>query len=94
MKELKIITMSGKVFTINNTGQIKVDSAFSKAWTIKGITHVKKNWFIPFNELTSKTIGNIPLLYKNGRPQFTIVDIDHGTTRVHGNGIAQIILNN
>lgn len=25
------------------------------------------------------------LLYKNGKPKYTLVDVDHGTRRLHGN---------
>ncbi len=58
----------------------------SGKWKLEGIRHVKKtNWFIPFDKLTPELVYELPILYKNGNPQFIMQDNDHGTTRIHGN---------
>jgi hypothetical protein len=96
----KIITPQLEVYTVNEKGQIgRTDMPFtpSDTWKLLGIEHVKQRWFIPFNELTEDKVKTLPLLYKNGNPQFTIRDLDHGTARTWGNtkyhGIAKIEFN-
>lgn len=96
----EIITPYNDVYAVNYLGQITKKSnigtnyGFSDGWKIKGIEHVKKSWFIPFNKMTKDFIKELPLRYKNGHPQFTVRDLDHGTTRTWGNtvyhGISQI----
>ena len=75
-------------YRVNELGQIKrldqPDFRPSDGWKMLGIQHVKRNAFIPFAELIAGRIPE-PLLYKNGKPQWTVRDLDHGTTRVWGN---------
>jgi hypothetical protein len=87
----KIFTPYGDCYAVNELGQICKPSnigtyyGFSDGWKIQGIEHVKMNWFIPFNKLTKEIVKDLPLKYKNGNPQFTVRDLDHGTTRTWGN---------
>lgn len=92
----EIIT-SREVFAVNNLGQITKKEnigtyyGFSDTWKFKGMEHVKKSWFIPFEKINKELVKELPIKYKNGNPQFTVRDLDHGTTRVWGNnGILQI----
>ena len=79
--KLSISTPYGSRYSVNEQGHINN----SPQWIFAGIEHVKKSWFIPFSEITPELIHSLPLLYKNGHPQFTVRDIDHGTTRTWGN---------
>jgi len=86
MRKLRFRTPYGDSFFIHDNGDIERDIASKPSgdWKLLGIQHVKKNWLIPLTDLLA---GNIPeqLLYKNGNPQFTVVDLDHGTQREWGN---------
>lgn len=90
---LQIIKPNAEHYKIDAQGRImrqhwNDSGAFlapSKEWTMRGIVHVKKSIFIPFSELTPERVKGLELLYKNGRPQWTVVDLDHGTRREWGN---------
>jgi hypothetical protein len=85
---LRIITPYMEVYEVSKDGSIrKKGNEFSEQWKLQGIEHVKKSWFIPFSKLTKELIKELPLLYKNGNPQFTVRDLDYGTTRVWGNTV-------
>lgn len=82
----KIYTPYGDCYLVNDKGEItKNGNDFSGCWKIQGLSHVKMNWYIPFGNVTQELVKNLPLLYKNGNPQFTVRDLDHGTTREWGN---------
>lgn len=53
-------------------------------WKLLGIEHVKSSKFIPLSELLADGIP-AQLSWKNGNPQWTVRDLDHGTTRTWGN---------
>ncbi len=57
----------------------------SDDWLFLGISHVKRNDFIPFKHLKKFLESKPNLLWKNGNPQWTVRDLDHGTTREWGN---------
>jgi len=70
-----------------NIGRERFDNKpilFSGQWKFMGIKHVKRNEFIPFSALKDALL-DLELLYKNGNPQYTVVDNDHGTLRTWGN---------
>lgn len=99
MKIVEIYTPSNEKYIVNELGQIiRTDMIFtpSNSWKFKGISHVKKNLFIPFEKLTKELVKELSLRYKNGNPQFTVMDVDHGTVRTWGNtkynGIASIVI--
>lgn len=54
---------------------------FSGDWLLKGIRNVRSSEFIPFSQITPDRIKSLQLLYKNGNPRYTGVDIDHGSQR-------------
>jgi hypothetical protein len=69
----------------------------SGQWKLLGVQHVKRNEFIPLASLLTALpdeLNGSSLRYKNGKPQWTVRDLDHGTTRVWGNttyhGIAEL----
>lgn len=77
---MKIYTPTGKVYAIDAQGNING----STDWKLLGIEHVKRNEFIPFNKI-AETLPTLELKFKNGKPQYTGRDSDHGTTRTWGN---------
>ena len=64
----------------NGLNKIKSSEKEKATWRIIGMTSTH-----PFASLNVQQLKENDLLYKNGHPRFTIVDIDHGTTRVHSN---------
>lgn len=84
---LNIVTPYGDRYKVNEKGEIfysKINP--SGQWIFRGLRHVKRtSEFIPFSSITSQLLQEITLLYKNGKPQYTVEDLDHGTRRVWGN---------
>ena len=62
-----------------------IKMAPSGNWTFEGLAHVKFNEFIPFKLLTKTLVRNLNTCWKNGKPRYTVIDIDHGTRRIWGN---------
>jgi hypothetical protein len=96
---LYICTKYGNQYHVNDKAEItrldQVGFQPSEQWHLLGIRHVKMtNLIIPFGDIPRWLSENPPLLYKNGNPQWTIIDMDHGTPRIWGNtkwhGIADI----
>lgn len=90
MKQIlfEITTPYGATYQINEAGEISNNGLNpSGNWKIKGIEHVRRSEFIPFSEMTKEKIESLDLLYKNGNPQWTVRDLDHGTVRTWGNTI-------
>ena len=87
MKVLYLRTPYGSQYHIWENGNIKRldqrDFVPSGDWTMLGIEHVKKSRFIPLADLFQSVPAN--LLYKNGKPQWTVRDLDHGSQRSWGN---------
>lgn len=67
---------------------------FSGGWKFSGLSHVKRNEFIPLATIqrTPAILDEIQLQYKNGKPQYTVRDLDHGTRRQWGDGVISISL--
>jgi len=86
---LNILTPYGDHYKIDeNANIIRTDiEGFkpSERWKFLGLTHVKRNDFIPFNVITPKFLETFNPCWKNGNPQWTVVDLDCGTTRSWGN---------
>jgi len=95
----KIVTPHGQYLTnqeyiVNEKGQLcqqcNINTAytFSDGWKFLGIEHVKRNQFIPIETLktwTAEQFESFDWCYKNGNPQWTVRDLDHGSTRTWGN---------
>jgi hypothetical protein len=83
----RLATPYGAYYTIMDGGEIQRDDGANRAseqWRILGIQHVKRREFIPFADL-ARRLPDLELRYKNGAPQWTVRDFDHGTMRVWGN---------
>ena len=86
----RITTPYGQYYDIDKNGNVvrasngldktKAKESEKKSWRIIGMTSTH-----PFARVKVQLLKENDLLYKNGRPKYTIVDIDHGKTRVHGN---------
>lgn len=95
MKHYKIYTPYGSWYRVNEKGAvIEASNGLKKdpqkgngnQWDILGGTSTHP--FASVHVVPLATLAEMSskeLLYKNGNPRFTIVDIDHGNTRVHGN---------
>jgi len=99
---LDIRTPHGGSYRVREDGAIsrRMDDgtwlAPSGQWTLRGIRHVKRTTeFIPFARLTERRLATLEPRFKNGKPQWTVCDRDHGTDREWGNtshhGIAWIV---
>ena len=82
------MTSHYEVYKINEQGHItKGDSPWSGQWLFAGIRHSHStNTFISFTELVrlleQKKLPQ--LVYANGKGQWLIEDVDHGTRRQWG----------
>jgi hypothetical protein len=95
MRHYKIVTPYGGWYKINERGMVYASDNGFKCDPVKGDGHqwdiiggtsthpFARLQVVPIHELAS--MSSKELLYKNGHPRYTIVDIDHGTMRVHGN---------
>lgn len=52
----------------------------SGQWKFLGLRHVRRALFIPFPQCFEKPLP-FPLNWKNGKAQWHVVDLDHGTRR-------------
>lgn len=83
-----INTPYGKRYFVNRKGDIFYDGLNpSGGWKFLGLSHVKRREIIPFPAVWDKLEKGekINTLWKNGKPQYTVRDLDHGTTREWGN---------
>jgi hypothetical protein len=90
---IKIRTYNGKYFIIHpDTSIERCDMQFtpSQTWTAKGIASTHpfcRHWEPHFATLRAIADGKEEPTYKNGKPRYSLVDNDHGTTRIWGDGI-------
>ena len=86
--KLEIITPYGNRYLIHANGDIeRTDIPGFKPsgqWRLIALSHVKRREIVSLASLLSGHVP-APLLYKNGRPQWTVRDFDHGTIREWGN---------
>ena len=62
----------------------------SGQWIFEGLKHVKFREFIPFVALTKERVRDLNTCWKNGNPCYTVMDTDHGTRRIWGDGVSRI----
>lgn len=91
---MKFNTNTGEYYSVDSNGCItrgdRPGMVASGQWRFLGLQHVKRNEFIPLADIASR-LPDLTLRYKNGKPQYTVRDFDHGTVRQWGNrGIASI----
>ena len=87
MEKLVITTPYGNRYIVHVNGDIQLTDMVhtpSGQWKLLGIQHVKRNEFIPLADIPAR-LNDIDLRYKNGNPQYTGVDLDHGSRRTWGN---------
>ena len=88
---LHLTTPYGKQYRIHEEGKIeRLDMPFTPTmnWRLLGIVLVTQAWpgyMIPLADITPDWLKATELLYRNGNPRYTVVDLDHGTTRIWGN---------
>lgn len=86
--KLEITTPRGDRYIIHANGDIeRTDLAGFKPsgqWRLVALSHVKRREIVPLPMLLAGKFP-APLLYKNGTPQWTVRDYDHGTIREWGN---------
>jgi hypothetical protein len=91
MKHLIILTESYKRYRVNENFEITQyeNKDFSGGWLFQGIQSVRSYYLNPLpNEFIAEdNIKELPLTYKNGKPKYTVIDRDHGTTRAWGDRI-------
>lgn len=51
---------------------------------MQGIKPVRGSLFIFLVKITQEWLNTHPLLYKNGNPRYTVLDLDYGTRREWG----------
>lgn len=91
------LSKEGYVLQYNN-GLDKRNASIKelKTWQVTGIRQI-----LPFNRLgrlisLAEAVNISSFVFKNRKPRYTIEDIDHGTTRIHGNwrfhGVREVYL--
>jgi len=87
MSKIELTTPAGEKYIIHENGNIErgdgMNGKGSGDWKFLGIQHVTRKEFIPFDKM-AVMLGK-SLLFKNGNPQWTVRDNDHGTVRTWGN---------
>lgn len=86
---LHISTPYRDYYTINSEGFISKEGVNpSGDWKLLGLMPVRC-WqlynMIPLRSITPEWIKTHDICYVNGNPRYTVVDVDHGTTRLWGN---------
>ncbi len=96
---LTITTPYGYRYVVHENGDIQrtdLEHKPSGNWKMLGIVPVRGGAIIPLRQITLEWLDIHPLLYKNGNPRYTVMDLDHGTRREWGNtkyhGIRSITL--
>jgi hypothetical protein len=88
---LEIATPYGNRYLVHPNGDIqRTDQSHTPSgeWKLQGIIPVRRRslrGMIPLAQITPELLKDMPLTYGNGKPIYTGVDRDHGTTRVWGN---------
>jgi hypothetical protein len=90
MDIIKLSTPYGDHYNIDlangNIWQDRDEIEPSGQWKFAGFAHVKRNTFISLEKIQRDPalLSHIKT-WKNGNPQWTVADIDHGTSRIWGN---------
>lgn len=72
------------------TGNIWYDGITpSGEWKFQGFSHIRRRVIIPLSEIKAHPdiIKSDDFWFKNGKSQFVVRDLDHGTTREWGGRI-------
>lgn len=89
MSKLHITTPYGNRYIVHENGDIQrtdIDHEPSGQWKFRGIRNLRCSTLsIPLENIPEFLDRKPPLLFKNGNPRWTVMDIDHGTYREWGN---------
>lgn len=82
------------VYTVDlETGNITYgDLKPSGGWKFKGFIHIRRNEFIPLDSVRKnpELVKSNDFWFKNGKSQYKVRDLDHGTTREWGSRITGV----
>jgi len=90
-KKYHVMTAYGRHYAFDERGRFlrcNVRIRPSPAWKCAGCAEVRpfgRLRFIRLDEFMEMISRGHKFTYKNGKPRYTLTDIDHGTFRVHGN---------
>lgn len=99
---LEFRTEHGDYYRVTEEGYIRrmdmPNMAPSSQWRFEGLKHCRKRLVLTRSQVRRmfgpepSIMGEItpPLLYKNGKPQWRVIDFDHGSYRVWGEGVTAI----
>ena len=80
-------------FNVNEKNEISREGfnscSPSPSWVVRGVIRYNRTYFEPVSAALD-TDGRL-LRLKNGRSPYHLVDIDNGTTRVHGNRLSAVV---
>jgi hypothetical protein len=90
----RITTRNRNSYRIHDDGAIeRIDGQWkpdASRWRLIGILPI--NAYHPERMIPLRDIDTITdWTYKNGKPRFTGIDVDHGTTRAWGDGIVSVV---
>lgn len=90
-RHMVIYTPYGDEYIVNlENGNIsRPNWAESGGWKFIAFKHVKRNVFIRLEQIKAdpNILNAIAWTYKNRHPQWTVLDLDHGTRRIWRNTI-------
>lgn len=83
---LNFVTPAGRLYDVLENGDLtRPGNLPTGGWKFLGLRHVKRNEIISIEQLTRKFLSDFKPCWKNGSPQWTVIDRDHGTVRIWGN---------
>lgn len=88
----QVSTKTGRLIYIRKEGGT---TEGSDQWKITGVTRTDQSFGRPISgglAVLEQLAESNDLLKANGKPKYTLMDLDHGTTRAHGNPDAHGIL--
>lgn len=77
-------TARGAFHILKNGDIVRLDMPGLKPsgqWKFLGLRHARRALFVPFPQCFEQPLP-YPLNWKNGRAQWRVVDLDHGTRRL------------
>lgn len=88
MRKYEIATPYGERYFIHERGEIERGDGLNRPndqWRLVSIFTVRGRFVVSFDDLDEWLASSPDLLYKNGKPRYTVHDFDHGGYRTWGN---------